>query len=84
MINHETGHAVGLDEPIPTPVGVGYDRCQILVNGEVEWIDSIMHNKFRCDDFVTPQPWWQFVPRNREYPSSDDFQSADAIGGWGQ
>lgn len=82
VINHETGHAVGLDDPILTPIGVGYDRCQILVDGEAEWIDSIMHNAFQCEEFVESENWWE--PRNRSYPSSDDFQSVDTIGEWGQ
>ena len=80
VINHETGHVFGLADTVDLP-GVGFDRCLREVNGEVEWIDSIMHNSFQCAPYVSP---FDLTLHNRPYPSSDDFQSVDTIGGWGQ
>lgn len=79
VLNHESGHIIGLADPLSIPEGLGWDRCQQVINGQEQWIESIMHNAFRCADFVTPGPG-RPVPFNMPYPSDMDFYAADAVG----
>lgn len=43
-INHETGHVLGLLDPIEPYDAIGWNHCRAeLIPGIVHWVDSIMH-----------------------------------------
>lgn len=74
IINHETGHAIGLRDAVQG-AGVGHEYCVVNYNGLLVWNVSIMHNALQCADEVrvanSPLP-----AANVLWPSAFDIEFA--------
>jgi hypothetical protein len=63
IINHETGHLYGLDDPVLGVLKDSYDDCWITVNldgdefPDVIPVYSIMHNAGHCGISFPSYPW---------------------------
>lgn len=81
-INHETGHALGLGDPICrncTTVSNNFDTCLWQADdGLTRWVNSVMHSEYYCE-LVTPQRGP--APRDRDWPSPADLNSVYFISG---
>ncbi len=76
LVNHETGHVLGLSDPCAgtgtrdcSQIGWRYCRAEIPLLGTI-WIDSIMHAPVSyCSSYGALRPW----------PTSLDFKGAAGI-----
>lgn len=71
LINHETGHALGLADPTPGPA-IGQEYCQVSFGYVISWNVSIMHDEFYCGNVDRAQ--------NLPWPSVFDMEFAEFVG----
>ena len=78
IVNHETGHAIGFDDPIELLVGacIGQPCCSVDYEGHIVWNVSIMHNKPWCD-FWLPVEGSVTQAENLAWPSVFDKEFAE-------
>lgn len=71
IINHETGHALGLADPKEGNGGASWEYCERNWGLAKQWVESIMHHALRC-----PVPG----AVTRSWPSTYDLASMETIG----